>query len=94
MNNGIFEVDIETQVLFTNGAVLAAIRANETVTMDFALQNSDGGIFVDIPAMTLGDGSRDLPVNETVLLNITGTVFKDPTLGTSIGVSIFPFLPA
>lgn len=94
MNNGIFEVSIETSVLFTNGDVLAAIRANDTVTMDFALQNSDGGAFVDIPAMTLGDGARELPVNETVLLSIAGTAFKDPILGTSISVSIFPFLPA
>ncbi len=93
MNSGIFEVDLETQVLFTNGDVLAAIRNNDTVTMDFSLQNSDGGIFFDLPAMTLGDGSRELPINETVLLNLTGQVFKDPTFDTSIGVSIFPFLP-
>lgn len=94
MNTGIFEIDIETQVLFTNGDVLAAIRANTTVTMDFSLQNSDGGFFVDIPAMTLGDGSKDLPVNETVLLNVTAIAFEDPTLGTSLAVSIFPWLPS
>ncbi len=94
MNAGIFEVDMETQVLFSDGDVLAAIRANTTVTMDFSLQNSDGGFFVDIPAMTLGDGSKDLPINETVLLNITATAFIDPTLGTSLGVSIFPWLPS
>ncbi len=93
LNTGIFEVDLETQVLFTDGDVLAAIRNNDTVTMDFALQNSDGGFFVDIPAMTLGDGSRDLPLNETVLLNITGEAFRDPVLNTSVSVSIFPFLP-
>lgn len=94
MNNGIFEVDIETQVLFTDGAVLAAIRNNTTVTMDFSFQNTDGGFFVDIPSMTLGDGSKDLPVNETVLVNLTGIAFKDPTLGASLGVSLFPWLPS
>lgn len=93
MNSGIFEVDLETQVLFTNGEVLAAIRNNETVTMDFTLQNSDGGMFVDIPAMTLGDGSRDLPINESVLINISGQAFRDPIFNTSLSVSIFPWLP-
>lgn len=93
MNNGIFMVDLETQVLFTNGDVTSAIRNNETVTMDFSLQNGDGGMFVDIPSMTLGDGSKELPVNETVLLNLTGMAFEDANLGTSIGVSLFPWLP-
>lgn len=93
INTGNFEVDIDAQLLFTDGAVVNKIRDNETVTMDFILTNDDGAIAVDIPAMTLGDGSRDFPVNESVLINTTGLAFQDPTLSTSIGISIFPVVP-
>ena len=93
INTGNFEVDIEAQMLFTDGDVVAKIRDNETVTMDFVLKNGDGGIAVDVPAMTMGGGDREFPVNETVLINVTAMAFADPVLETSLGVSVFPVLP-
>lgn len=98
LNFGNFEVDIETVALFSSPLVIARIRANTTVSMDFILENVDadnqGGVIgVDIPSMKLGDGTRDLPVNESVKINLTGQAFLDSTLNTSIGVSIIPFIP-
>ena len=93
MNTGNFEVDIEAQILFTSSTVTAAIRNNETLTMDFVLKNDDGAIAVDIPSMTLAGGDKEFPVNESVLLNTTGKAFRDATLGTSIGISVFPIVP-
>lgn len=90
MNTGNFEVDVETQVLFSSPDVTAAIRQNTTVTMDFIMQNDDGAIAVDLPSITLGGGDREFPANETVLMNVNAQAFGDPTLGTSIGVSLFP----
>ena len=90
MNFGNFDVGIEAQVLFTEGAVLTKIRDNETVAMDFVLQGEDGAVIVDIPAMTLGGGNLEFPINETVLLNTTGQAFEDETLGISLGVSLIP----
>lgn len=94
MNYGNFEVDLEADVLFTDPAVVTAIRTNEVVTMEAAVRNGDGGFVVDIPAMTLGDGSKDFPVNEAVHINVTAEAHEDTTLGTSIGISLFPVLPA
>lgn len=94
LNTGTFLVDIEAEALFTDSAVAAAIRNNTTVTMDFALRNDDGGIFFDIPSLTLGNGARSFPVNETVRIALTGAAFVDPTLQTSGGISIFPFVPS
>ncbi len=94
MNTGNFEVDLESQILFTEGNVVDAIRANTEVTMELGIKNADGGIWIDIPAMTLGDGSAELPVNESVMLNLTGTAHQSSTFGSSIGVSLFPVLPA
>ncbi len=90
LNTGNFEIDIEAQLVFTEGLVVNKIRDNETLTMDFILKNVDGTIAVDIPSMTLAGGGRDFPVNESVLINTTAQAFQDATLGYSIGVSIMP----
>lgn len=93
INVGTFEVDVQGTFLFTSPLVPARIRSNTTVTMDVILQNSDGAFALDLPAMTLGDGGRDYAVNESVRISLTGEAFEDPTLGTSLGVSLFPVTP-
>ncbi len=93
MNTGNFEVDLEGQILFTDSAVAPAGRDNQTVTMDLLLTNDDGAISIDIPAMTLGGGDKEFPVNESVLMNLAGEAFGDPVLDTSIGISMFPVIP-
>ena len=94
MNTGNLEIDFESTLLFTNKEVTAAIRANTTVTLDFSLRNDDGGLFFDIPACTIGGGDKEFPENESVTINTPIMAFKDPTLGTSIGISLFGYLPA
>lgn len=93
MNLGNLEVDFDTQIIFTDAEVINKIRSNETVTFDFIIKNDNGAIAVDIPSLTLGGGSLDLPVNESILLNVTGSAFRDNRLGTSIGISLFPVVP-
>ena len=90
INFGNFDVGIESQMLFTDGALLAAIRDNDTLSMDFILKGDDGAIAVDIPSLTLGGGGLDYPINESVLVNATAAAFEDATLGTSLGISIIP----
>ncbi len=93
MNTGNFEVNLEGQILFTDSAVAQAVRDNETVTMDTLLTNDDGAIAIDFPAMGLGGGDKEFPINESVLMNLTGETFADPVLDTSIGISLFPVVP-
>ena len=96
MNSGLFEVNLEGQMLFTNKAITNAIKNNTTVTFAVIMKNGDGAIVIDIPALTFGDGAREFPVDESILVNITGLAFNDPT-GTipdvSIGVSMFADVP-
>lgn len=94
MNTGIFEVNIEADLLFTNSGVADAIRANTTLTMDFVVRNDNGALHVDIPSLTLGGGAREFPINESVRIKTTAVAFGDATLGTSIGLSLFPYAPA
>ncbi len=93
INRGNFDINLEAQLLFTNSAVTKAIKDNETVGLDLALDNGDGGIFIDIPAMTMGGGDREFPVNQSILINTSGEAFGDPVLNTSIGITLFPFVP-
>ena len=94
MNFGNFEVDFEAELIFTEGALITAIRNNETVTLAFTLVNDDGGFTTDLPSLTLGGGGRTFPRNESVLVSTTGEAFQDALLGTSIGLSTFPYLPS
>lgn len=93
LNTGNFLVDIEAQATFDNVEVTEAIRNNDTVTLDWVTKNGDGAIGWDLPALTLGGGDKEFPVGETVRINLQGEVFADPTLGTSIGLSLFPVFP-
>lgn len=93
MNNGNFDVDLDATVLFTESTIVDAIRNNTTLTMDFLLRNSDGALAIDIPSLTLGDGKKNFPVNESVTIKLTGKAFIDAVLQTSIGISIFPAVP-
>lgn len=93
MNAGNFEADVEAQVLFTDSGVTAAIKANTTVGLYFALRNDDGGVVCDFPSGTLDGGDREFPVNQTVLLSTTFMSHEDPALGYSFGASLFPVLP-
>ena len=94
VNTGIFEVNVEAQLVFTNPLVVNRIRDNTVVSLTTILKNDDAGSIVfDIPSLTLGGGDREFPTNESVLINTTGEAVGDDTLNTSIGVSIFPFAP-
>ena len=93
INFGNFFVDLTMSIVFTDGNVLARIRENTTVSLDIFLQNGDGVLAFSIKSMTLGDGTKDLPVDETVLLNITGEAFEDPVTLASLSVSFIPSVP-
>lgn len=93
VNAGLFEVNLEGQMLFTDKAIVNAVKNNTTVTFTAILSNDNGAFAFDIPAMTFGGGDREYPVDQSVLVNITGEAFNDPT-GTipnvSLGMSFFP----
>lgn len=93
LNTGDFLVEMNAELVFTNVDVIDRIRNNTTVTMDFILKNENGGVAIDLPSLTLGQGNYNFPENQSVTLNTTATAFEDTLLGTSLGISIFPVLP-
>jgi len=94
VNAGLFEVALEGQMLFTDKAIVNAIRDNETVTFSAALEAAgDGAVVFDLPALTFGGGQREFPVDASVLVSITGESYTDETFGHDIGISLFPVIP-
>ena len=96
VNSGLFEINLEGQMLFTNKAIVNAVKNNTTVTFAAIMKNDDGAIAIDIPALTFGGGGREFPVDQSVLVNISGEAFNDAS-GTipnvSLGISLFPTVP-
>lgn len=93
MNSGLFEVNLEGQMLFTDKSIVNAIRNNTTVTFTTILRNQDGAIAFDMPELTLSGGGREFPVDQSVLVNITGNSYTSSTYGYDVGISVFPVAP-
>jgi len=93
MNAGLFDVEIDGQILFTDSGVLEAMRANETLTMEVCIRNEDGGFIFDVPSMCIEGGDKDFPVNQTVGIQMKALAFQDARFGSSISLSTFPYMP-
>lgn len=94
MNVGKFEVMVEADVIFTSDDVIKAIHDNRTCTMDVCIRNGDFGVVLDISSMTLDSGDRKLETNKSVLIAAKATGFQDATLGYTMSLSEFAFLPS
>ncbi|MCH7944860.1 MAG: hypothetical protein IIC73_02420 [Armatimonadetes bacterium] len=93
VNAGLFEVNLEGQMLFTNKSIISKIRDNTTVTLAMILANEDGALILDIPEMTISGGAREYPVDQSVLVNVTGGSFTSSTFNYNIGISLFASVP-
>ena len=93
VNAGNLEVDIDTELIFSNADVIDRIVNNKTVGLDAILLNGDGGFCFDLPSATIGSGKRNIKQNESVTLTTKFESFGDATLGCSFAVSLFPVLP-
>ena len=90
MNVGMLEVAIDGELVFTDPRVVAAVRSDTSVSVDFVIANNDGAISFDVPSIMLSDSDRSFPVNESVLVNLNGMAFVDERLNTSLGISFVP----
>jgi hypothetical protein len=94
LNAGNIEVDVESQVLFTNPDMIERIRCNRTIGLDWILRNGNGGVAFDLPTGTLDGGGREFPANQSVLMNGAFMAHEENEHGYTLGVSFFPVLPA
>ena len=94
LNLGRLGVTYDAQMIYSDKSISEAIRNNLSFSLDFSLRNDDGAAHFTSPSVTLGDGGRDFPVNESVLINTTITAFGDPVeFDTTLMVTLFPWVP-
>lgn len=93
LNVGQFTVSIEGQMLFTRKEIVNAIRNNTTVTFACILKNEDGAIAIDMPQATVGNGGREFPLDESILVNITLDSFTGTTYPYDMGITVFAVVP-
>lgn len=90
---GSFEVDLNGDLLFTDKAIVNAIKNNTTVTMAYIMLNDDGAIALDVPSGTLDGGGRTFERDKTIKASLTLQSFTDTTYGHDVGVTVFPSVP-
>jgi len=90
---GTLNVSASTEALFTSGRITDIVRANTTVKMNWVLDNDDGALCFDLPAITLGSANKSFPRNETIKVTLDIEAFKDNALDYVFSVTDFPHLP-
>jgi hypothetical protein len=93
INVGRFEIAIEASVIFSSDQLITGIRDNRRGRLDIGVRNGDFGALFDVMSIQLDEGDRKFESNKAVTIDakITGTV--DPDLGSTLGISVFPYLP-
>lgn len=91
---GKVEVSLDANVFLTQDDALKACRANTTLMYGCGLRNGDGGIFFDVPSLKCTDSPPSLPANGPVTLALKLAAFRDAVGNYTLGMSLFPFLPA
>jgi hypothetical protein len=90
---GDLNITADTEAYFTSAAISNAVRYNTTITMDWVLENDDGGLAFDVPSATLGNSAKSFPRNESVRVTLNISAFKDNVLDTTFTCTDFPYLP-
>lgn len=63
---GIFQVGGSITAYFNNVSAIASVRNNSDITVDMVMVKDNGGIVIDIPLISLGDGRLNVSPNEAI----------------------------
>jgi hypothetical protein len=93
LNLGMFEVGGSATAYFETVAAIQAVRNNTSVTIDWVITKNNAGWALDIPLTTLGDGRANIELNQPVTLPLNVQAAKDSTLGYTMSMTEFKYLP-
>lgn len=91
---GTAELSFDMTAFVTSDAALLACAQNTTLVVGIAFRNNDGGIFFNAPAVKCTDAPPAFPSNGPITAALKMQAFRDPIANYTLGVSLFPFLPA
>lgn len=78
---------------FTDTTAVAAVRANASVSLDFAMVKRNAGWVFDLPLLTLGDGRATVEKDTEIKLPLTMDGAQHPTLLHTMLAVCFFYLP-
>ncbi len=94
---GQFNVEGNLTAYFADIAAVAAVRANEDITLDFAIvkgtTGNKEGLVVDIPLIALGDGRLNVEQDAPITLPLDMPAAADRNFNHTLLMSYFDFLP-
>ncbi len=94
---GAFVISGSLTVYFSNVSQIAAIRANDDITLDLHMVRSNKGISIDMPLLMLGDGrpavEADAPITAPLTFDAAKGSKVDSTLDHTLLMSWYDFLP-
>lgn len=81
---GLLVVDATASVYFTKVSSIAAVRANESASLDLTLAKANAGITFDLPLLTLGDARAELKLDEAIMLPIKSSAATGRSIDTDL----------
>ena len=90
VNRGNLNIDVAAVVIFASDLIPRVIRNNATGSIDLVIANGDGVLALGIPGLTIGDGSRTYPANQSVTIAAALESHEDDTYQASILASLMP----
>lgn len=78
---------------FSSVEAMRAVRANNDVSLDFALVKGNSGWVFDIPLISLGDGRANVEKDTEIKLPLTMEGAEHPTLNHTMAGGSFTYLP-
>jgi hypothetical protein len=90
---GQFVVSGSVTAYFADVAAKAAMRANEDVSLDWAMVQNNAGWVVDVPLITLGDGRNNVEQDAPITLPLTLDAGAHGTFDHTLLLARFPYLP-
>lgn len=91
---GKVDCSVDMELVVTQDDAIKACTANTTLAFGALLRNSNGGVFVNVPAMKFTGAVPKFPANGVVSISPKGGAFIEQVGRYTLGLSIFPYLPA
>lgn len=91
---GKVDCSLDMEIVVVSDSAIKACTANTTLVFGALLRNTNGGVFVKVPAMAFTGAVPKFPANGVVTISPKGGAFVDPVDRDTLRMSYFAYLPA
>lgn len=91
---GKLNVSLDAEIVVVADSAIKACTANTTLSFGALLRNTNGGVFISVPALVFTGAVPKFPANGVVMISPKGGAFIDPVLRDTVRFSYFAYLPA